>query len=136
MLDVICRMAQMIGLFINCLTSKQSPIIHTNFFAFKLEALLSDALGFLHPVANNAERAFPHDIKTAILDKVSARWIRGAQPKKNICLAGHERKAEDTQVLISTQKRKQRANWPVISPSFQSKAMLTFHLLSLQNYRP
>ena len=96
-LDVMKNDPKASGLLINCFTSsKTRPLIHTDFFAVKPEALSPTA--FLHPLSSKVERAFTRDIRK-ILDMGGARWIPGAQPITAVCRAGYGRNITDTHVI-------------------------------------
>ena len=97
MLDVMQNDPNATGLLINCLDSERKPIIHADFFAIKPEVLSKDA--FLNPVTRNAERAFTHDIREAILEKGGQRYVPGSHPEQSICRAGHGRKIGETHVV-------------------------------------
>jgi hypothetical protein len=97
MLDVMQNDPNATGLLINCVKSERSPIIHTDFFAIKPEVLPKGT--FLNPVKPNAERAFTHDIREAILNKGGQRYVPGSNPLNEFCRAGHLRKIEEAHVV-------------------------------------
>lgn len=100
LLNVMNHDTNATAILINCVwqNKKRYPIVHTDFFALKPDALPSDIFLNSNGV-QNAERSFTKDIGPAILQKGNHRWWDDARPKRTLCRAGSERPLEEVPII-------------------------------------